>query len=623
MASIQNSGEAFSPQDAARAVKAVEAVRPAGPGPRRPGEPETPPTPTDVNDAPAALAYKVLCQRHPDYDDRYWQRLRALYAGGRALFANEKLLTELFPRHRDELETVYEERKRRAYYTPYAGEIIDHIVAALCKQPVEISLGIEGTDDEEEGEGSGDTELPPWYSAFREDVSPPGGKVQSLAQLCRDQILTSLICGWTWTLVDLPALKDETGQPLAFTDRDAQETAGGLDAYACQILPECVVDWEEDATGELEWALVWTVECRRDGVAGAREWMVQRWTYYTRETWARYELKHKRDRDPQPTDMVPLVDRGQITLGRVPLIRLQVPEGLWAMSKLEGLAREHFNKRAALSWAETQSLLPELYEFIGPDDMSGAVVAERAEDPNRATNQPRGQGFVQVRGPNDKAQFIGPETGSFDHSITSCNNIRDEMHRVTHQMALSVDNSAAALKRSGDSKAQDKAATAVILTALGQLVREHAERVMFCVSMARGEDALAGRWQASGMEKFDQVQTADAIEQALSIDQLNIESATFRRSHRQLLVRTILGDEVEPEIYEKIDEELEENIPDEIAELHAAQTAAKVGLNADGTPLDDGSDEDEGDEDRVRAVETMRAPPRGATSGRRTIYKSK
>jgi hypothetical protein len=82
-----------------------------------------------------SLPYEQFQTRHDSYDADYWQRLRAFYAGGKKLFSNERLMAEIFPKHRDELEQIYEERKKRAHYVPYAGEIIDHIVAALCAQP--------------------------------------------------------------------------------------------------------------------------------------------------------------------------------------------------------------------------------------------------------------------------------------------------------------------------------------------------------------------------------------------------------------------------------------------------------------------------------------------------------
>jgi hypothetical protein len=300
--------------------------------------------------------------------------------------------------------------------------------------------------------------------------------------------------------------------------------------------------------------------------------------------WERYELRHDKDIVPKERTPVPMVAAGVHTFGRVPLERFELPDGLWAMAKLEGPAREHLNKRCALSWGEIQTLLPELYEFLGPEEGGIMPISENQENSARALSQTRGQGYVQVRGAADKAEFIGPDSAPFTHVMKSCDNVRDEMHRITHQMALSVDNSAAALGRSGDSKAQDKAATGVILTAVGILVRLHAEAILNLVSLARGDSELIGIWSASGMEKFDGVQVSDAIKEAIDIDLLGIESPTFRRLHRFSVCRLILGDDATVDDLDSIKEELEKNIPDEVptpAEVSSMMTQEVTDMTAE------------------------------------------
>jgi hypothetical protein len=544
MADISSSGGLFSEGDRKAVVRGIEA-RAKGPAHQEVARPHE----QESVDPAQGLPYRLLKQRHPDYRDLYWKRLRALYAGGQALFGDRPLFEEIFPKHRDETQSVYLERQKCAFYTPYAGEIIDHIVAALFRQPLTMTL--EGA---EEG-----APLPPFYEAFVDDTSIPGGPKLPFQTFLKEMVLGALETKWRFAMVDLPKPEVEL-----YVDRAAQEAAGGLSAYALPIDPECVIDWECDEAGELVWALMWMVERRRMSLIETRDFVTEKWTYYTRENWVRYEYRHHKDRPPTDSTIIPLVEEGTHTHGRVPLEKLEVSDGLWAMGKLEGLAVEHFNKRSALAWAERQSLLPELYEFIAPPMLAGGQIPSDVQtDQERALNQPRGQGFVQVRASEDKAAFVGPDPSPFQHAAESCRSVRDEMHRVTHQMALTVDNTAAALTRSGDSKAQDKAAEKVILAALGQVARAFAIAIFRRLSVARGEMDLVDRWRASGLEKFESVQVDAAVEQALSVDLLQIESPTFRRCHRRSLCRLILSDDAKPEDYEKIDQELEENIPDE------------------------------------------------------------
>jgi hypothetical protein len=233
---------------------------------------------------------------------------------------------------------------------------------------------------------------------------------------------------------------------------------------------------------------------------------------------------------------------------------MELPDGLWCMNKLERLAREHFNKRCALSWAEYKTLFQERYEFEAPPDPATAGPAI-AEDEDRPLNQVRGLGYTQVRAAGDRVEYIGPDSAPFEVALKSLKDLRDEMHRVTHQMALTFDNSPAAIRRSGESKAQDKASHAVVLMGLGQYVREHAYDIVTTISMGRGDDL---EWTASGMNKFDSQSMGDLIIEAETLENINIPSPTFQLRHKYLIAKTKLGDEASEEDLAKIEQELEE-----------------------------------------------------------------
>jgi hypothetical protein len=521
----------------------------------------------------------TLRQVHPTYDAAYWHRLRALYKGGKTLLGDRKLMEEIFPPHRGEDPAIYDERLSRAFYMPYSGEIVDHIIAALTAEPLVLSLEDESEDDEDEEaesktKGGDDEELPDFWSEFVKDCSPPGGASMSLNQLARQMMLEALIVRCGWTLYDLPP---KGAVPPAGSLGD-QEKAGALRAYALPIAAEAVIDWDEDDAGELQWAIIHTVDCKRQGIRGGRNKITERWVYWTAETWEKFEITYDKSRLPKDTDIVPLVDWGYHTHGKVPLRRLEVPDGLWVMAKLEGLAREHLNKRNALSWGELQALLPELYEFLGPEvSGGGGVISESQEDPSRAVSQKRGPGYVQLRGADDKAAFVGPDAAPFEHAMESCNNVRDEMHRVTHQMKLSVDNTAASMQRSGASKAHDKAAEEVVLTYLGLLAREFVRGLAQDVSKARLDEELVSRWQVKGMEEFDSVSATETVEEAVALSTVEVPSPTFRRLHFMKIVKSVLGSQATPKDLQRIVEELEANITDDqfSPEAKEAETEAE------------------------------------------------
>jgi hypothetical protein len=355
------------------------------------------------------------------------------------------------------------------------------------------------------------------------------------------------------------------------------------------LTPFEVLDWEEDDDGELIWAMRCQKSCRRRDPAEKRDTVVETYTLYTRADWTRFEVVYKEgdEQANQANQVAPPKDEEQIsgtsrphTFGRVPLACLELPEGLWAMDRLESPVREHFNKTCATAWFEYRCAFPVLYEFSAPEIPTiDSPVSSAQEDPNRATNQKRGIGYVQVRGGDDKAAYVSPDPGVLTSLAASNSALKDEIYRVLFSLAMASDNSAAALGRSGDSKAQDKAATSVLLIALGEYLRDHATDIHALASAGRGDKIT---WTASGADTFDPIALSELVEQVVLLEGVSVPSATFQRLWKGGLAKRLVAADASEDDLREIDEELEENIsadqfsPAAIAkaEEKAAQIAA-------------------------------------------------
>jgi hypothetical protein len=540
---------------------------------------------------PDRILYKEINARHPDYDGEYLRQLKAFYQGGRALLRNKGLMEQVFPRYRDESDQVYLQRCRRAFYVPYAGEILNFVVSSMAAQQLEVKQA--------PPEGSSESPEPPaWWKTFFKDVSPPGGKRVHIHDHVKAAILDALQVRISWHRVDLPNVDAD------YATLGEEDAAGARNAYIVPIPAECVIDWEEDDSGELLFVVTYSCESKRSGVTGGRDSITEVWRVYDRTGWARYQKVRKRGEKPDENEAILRSAEGQHSFGRVPIVRLDVGDGLWAMDNIESLVREHFNKRSALAWAEFQSLFQELYEFLGPEEagMGAPVIGESQQDAKRAKKQRRGQGFVQERGKDDDARFVGPDPGSFGEARKSCDDLRTEIHRVTHQMALAVDNSAAALRRSADSKGQDKASAVVVFEALGQMARTFAENLCRMVALGRGERDLADKWQATGMAKFDAISVDAEIERDVSLETISIPSPTFQRWRKGNLAKLRMGDEATPEMLKVIEDELEESITAEAMQPNLPTEKVDLGKKKPG-----GDEDDEGDEDAKGDAEDREA----------------
>lgn len=538
-------------------------------------------TPTlEQKPSSGGLQYSQLKERNPEWLGEYWSECRALYAGGPRLLKDEPLMKRLFPSHANEAADVYKDRTARAFYIAYAGEIIDHLIAGFAQDPIRLSAGVDEKTTAE-------IELPEWWSEFAGDVSPPGGTKQPLGSFAVDCLREMFVTQTAWVLVDLPR-RDPLEPPPA--SRLEEEKSGLLDPYLCLMPTDNVVDWQlDDETGELEWVLCYWSMKRRASIRESRHDITERWMLYTRAGWEKYEHTFDPAHPPKKEDTVPLVDQGTHPFGVVPFVRVQVPEGLYAMGKLHSLAREHFNKRCAGSWAEYKALFAVLYEFMATPTANNFTPQGAAADPRRATNQIRGQGYSQVRGEKDSAQYIGPDVAPFKESRESCAEIMREMHRVMFSMALSANMDSAALQRSGESKDKDSKAIAVILVKVGEIMREGIQAVLNLVSGVRQEKD--SEVKPTGGEKFDADSVAAAIAEAVELlNGVPMRSPTFMIRYLFRLYKLALGPSATDEDLEEIRTELETVIT---AESLLAADAGPPGPadKKDDAAGDDGDDE--------------------------------
>jgi hypothetical protein len=151
-----------------------------------------------------------------------------------------------------------------------------------------------------------------------------------------------------------------------------------------------------------------------------------------------------------------------------------------------------------------------------------------------------GTGYYLSLGVGESLEWPAPPSAPFDTISSYVDTLKDELHRVAIAMAQGVDNNAAAIGRSGESKDADANATQKILAALGKIVVLAWERTFDLVSQGRGESI---RWQASGMDDYDDApDLGTLIEDVMSIDSLKIGSPTLDRELHTRVAMTALGE---------------------------------------------------------------------------------
>lgn len=557
---------------------------------------------------PDAIPLGVLRQTHPDYQVRLWTELTDFYVGGYQLLA--KAGNYAGPQA-GENQARYGDRCGAIGYINYLGEIIDYYVAALFSQELELTEAVDADDPKTVG-GKSETDF---YSAFSTDADLAGN---SFAAVMRDAFRDAVLLKRALICCDFPTAT-ETPTTLA-----AEDALGVNRAYIYQMPIEQMINWEIDRFGAYKFAVIYQTGAEQKSPIDMRGGF----THHSFKVWSLNEAgmavwdTYEIDEDPkQPLKdeaLVPRTGGGPTSFNQIPIVRVDMRDGLWIGNKVGPLAKEHFIRRSILVEAENKSMMAVPWVKRGPE-MSGigdALPSATQQNPERGSNPVRrfqNSGWVAL-GADDDIGFAEPEGKAYAHVARELDALKDEMHRVVHQMAASVSNKSGSVARSGDSKKQDRAAEAVVLGQFGKDVREFAKRIYAMVSQARGEDVV---WVARGLDRFDHDDRAVLIVEAVQVDLVNIPSPTFKKEYKVRLANSLAPnltaatqDVIRDEIRKGVDEDEKR-----AEEMKKQMLLTGVDPAKPGAPAPAPAADDEDDEDDSTAKPT---PPKGAKAKKKS-----
>lgn len=439
--------------------------------------------------------YQQLNQRHPSWNASRQAELQALYEGGEAL---EKLYPALLPQRDRERPQRYQVRLKEAQYRNYLGPILDYFASMLFVSRTVSKAAKEENPVQDPGE---------FWKTFREDCDRGG---TDLDDFFKRTLTCAMVHGVDWLRLHQPARPSD----IEITNQLDAEKLGLGACWIEHIDHDCVLDWDTGEDGRLLWAVRHKIEQKRRGLEGDRKLITETWEYLTPEDVTTYAITYESDKAPQATDEVPSVGAPvPHSFGRVPLVCLDLPAALWVANRLRSPQLAHFRKTNALAWSLATSCYAMRQYFVAS-----------VEDFRTHVNGP---GYELVLGKDDKAEWDAPPTDHFTALRDEVATEKDEIFRIAHQMALGVENNAAAVGRSAESKASDLESTRVVLVAFSRIVRETIEYTLDLISVARGEDFT---WSVEGLDDFAALDAAAFIEnlKALSEAGRTIPSKTFQ-----------------------------------------------------------------------------------------------
>jgi hypothetical protein len=453
-----------------------------------------------------------ITREHPEYAAKrtMWRQYRDLYAGGAQFIANAQ---QYLVRRQKEPGDVFAERLSRTFYENYVGSIVDWYTATLFRrEPV---LNFEGNSERSKK----------FFGVFAEDCDLKG---TNLSEFFRRQFVEALVCGKSYVLIDFPRLESQVGT------RAEEDERGASRAYLVSYAADELINWSYDEHGHYQWVVLRTQSLRKEKLED-RAWCKQtRWVYYDK---AQYRIWEQIDQEGRqgPLESVAEGPHGLAKQSRVPLVELQVSDGLWLLNKAASLQLEHFNKSNALGWALTMGLfaMPVIYS-------------------ERDWNQVMGESYYIQLGPQDRFGWTEPQGTVYQIAADNLTRLQEEIYRVCY-----VSHAGGALsgnsKQSGVSKQRDYAITQEVLRAYGDAMKESMKRVLRAVNSAR-EDGLS--IDVSGMDEFDIGDFGTELEDAQLLLGFGIESPTLKKQVFKKLAFQFLCD-VRQEVKDRIGREID------------------------------------------------------------------
>lgn len=385
-----------------------------------------------------------------------WQMLNILYEGGVKMQRN---VDKFLIRRPKELYDVFYERTRRLTYQDILQSCISWHLSKMFQRDPDIKLKDGGAPDLEN---------------FLDNCDNCG---TSFINYSRNILETMMLYRSAFVLVDKP--RPDGSMPL-ITRQDVIES-GANKPYLVTFDPRHVINWGKDSYGNLNWVVIKTITQTQESALSAIETNID-WWIFDRENF--YQYRFQIDKKEMNVDMnslllsdggkivgttvssiARLVDSGPHVLSefkQVPVRHCKLPLDLWHAHRAFLHLLEHVDTMNGYSWKLFMCNLPQLCIF-SEEEVTGQTLSET--------------GFLKF-GKDDKAEWLEPDTASFQESRIHLQSTRQEIYRAFHLQAQAKESTATADGASGYSKEVEMMPAVDVLNALGNILRTETQNVL-------------------------------------------------------------------------------------------------------------------------------------------------
>lgn len=210
---------------------------------------------------------------------------------------------------------------------------------------------------------------------------------------------------------------------------------------------------------------------------------------------------------------------------KFPIVTLTLPTPLWMGAQLFECQKSYFRQTAAMEYA----LYTGNYGILTINN-----VEDESEDPLQGKQI--GDGYYLCLGQGQTISWLERSGGTITTSINYRAEIKRDIYDTLQQIAMSAQDGASILSRSGASKKEDRRPEEILLLKYGELVKEYQKNILDCASIARGEKT---NWEVSGYDDFLSAGLTDVLADYAGIAVADIQAITFKKEVQKTLIKEV------------------------------------------------------------------------------------
>jgi len=502
---------------------------------------------------PPSLSIKDLKTTASDYNQyaETYRTVSDLYQGGSVL--RDKVIKSGYYllQKPKEVSEVFRTRQQRFTYTNLLSNIVGWFGAALFKVPAQI---VKTTENAQPGTVPKiPSDATTFCEALEKDCDRAG---TSFVDFWRKPFESLILNRAAYVLIDLPSPDDGDAPALSLGE---QQQSGALDPFLVLYTPAQVINWECDRYGNLEWCII--AVSNEERVAFKPCVTVDSWYYFDRQEVACYRATRQDEKvgEDQKANLVTGYPRkhAMSDLNRIPVRRIEVPEGLWLANRVFLLLLNHLSLDNGYDFGLFQSAFAQLVISGNFDD--SVVMGETS--------------YLKLN-TGDTAAYLEPEGHAYEAIDRRLQSLEERIYKSCYLMDQARSNRSTPTAQSGASKQQDKTPSRDALAAFGDIIRPVMQLVYADMLAVRGIENVVPDIRGFDFEDRADAQDLQTDMQAMAID---IESDTYRRERDKDFAQKRLPD-ANKETLTKIFGEIDTNPTPEAAAqaLQEAQQAQQI-----------------------------------------------